>query len=305
VTTSRQHRSPELQRWIDEGSRFRFGQHSIFVREAGPERAPVLLLLHGFPTASWDWHRVWDALSADFRLVAPDFIGYGLSSKPRLHGYSVFEQAAMVEALLADRGVAEAHVLAHDYGGTVAQELLARYEDRLAGGEPGLWLRSVIWLNGGLFPELHRPRLVQKLLAGPFGALVSLLMTRRSFGASLAGVFAPTTRPSGAQLDDFWALLAHDGGNRIGHRLIGYIAERARHRERWVGATQTSRVPRRFVNGLLDPVSGAHMVARYRELVVVADVVELAGVGHYPQVEAPDRVLQACREFWRRIAALR
>ena len=78
-----------------------------------------------------------------------------------------------------------------------------------------------------------------------------------------------------------------------------------RHRERWVGATQTSRVPRRFIDGLLDPVSGAHMVARYRELVVVADVVELAGVGHYPQIEAPDRVLQACREFWRRIAALR
>jgi pimeloyl-ACP methyl ester carboxylesterase len=288
VSGSQPRRSPALQRWLDAGTRFRFGEHSIFVREAGPERAPVLLLLHGFPTASWDWHRLWDALSADFRLIAPDFIGYGFSSKPRAHDYSVFEQAAMLEALLADRGAAE-----------------ARYEGRLAGGEPGLWLRSVVWLNGGLFPELHRPRLVQKLLAGPLGGLVAWSMTRRRFGASFAGVFAPAARPSAAELDDFWALLAHDHGHRIGHRLIGYLAERARHRERWVGATQTSRVPRRFIDGLLDPVSGAHMVARYRELVVVADVVELAGVGHYPQIEAPDRVLQACREFWRRIAALR
>ncbi|HQX24709.1 MAG TPA: alpha/beta fold hydrolase [Pseudomonadota bacterium] len=305
MSAPRQRCSPALQRWRDAGTRFRFGAHSIFVREAGPERAPVLLLLHGFPTASWDWHRMWDALAADFRLVAPDLIGYGYSSKPRAHDYSVFEQAAMVEALLADRGVAEAHVLAHDYGDTVAQELLARYEGRLAGGEPGLWLRSVIWLNGGLFPELHRPRLVQRMLAGPLGALVSLLMSRGRFGASFSSVFAPASRPSAEELDDFWALLAHDRGHRIGHRLIGYIAERVRHRERWVGATQTSRVPRRFIDGLLDPVSGAHMVARYRELVVVADVVELAGVGHYPQIEAPDRVLQACREFWRRIAALR
>jgi len=305
VSAPRQRRSPALQRWFDAGTRFQYGGHSIFVREAGPERAPVLLLLHGFPTASWDWHRLWDALSADFRLIAPDLIGYGFSSKPRAHDYSVFEQAAMLEALLADRGVAEAHVLAHDYGDTVAQELLARYEGRLAGGEPGLWLRSVIWLNGGLFPELHRPRLVQRMLAGPLGALVSLLMSRGRFGASFSSVFAPASRPSAEELDDFWALLAHDRGHRIGHRLIGYIAERVRHRERWVGATQTSRVPRRFIDGLLDPVSGAHMVARYRELVVVADVVELAGVGHYPQIEAPDRVLQACREFWRRIAALR
>lgn len=297
--------SAALQRWHAAGTRFRFGAHEIFVREAGPAQAPVLLLLHGFPTASWDWHRLWDALSADFRLVAPDLIGFGYSSKPRGHQYSVFEQAGMLEALLADRGVAEMHVLAHDYGDTVAQELLARHEGRAAGGEPGLWLRSLVWLNGGLFPELHRPRPVQRLLAGPFGALASLLMTRRSFGASFSTVFAPQTRPSAAELDDFWALLAHDGGHRLGHRLIGYIAERQRHRERWVGATQTSRVPRRFIDGLVDPVSGAHMVARYRELVVAADVVELAGVGHYPQVEAPDRVLQACREFWRRIGALR
>lgn len=297
--------SAALQRWHASGTRFRFGAHEIFVRETGPAQAPVLLLLHGFPTASWDWHRLWDALSADFRLVAPDLIGFGYSAKPRGHAYSVFEQAGMVEALLADRGVAEMHVLAHDYGDTVAQELLARHEGRAAGGEPGLWLRSVVWLNGGLFPELHRPRPVQRLLAGPFGALASLLMTRRSFGASFSAVFAPQTRPSPAELDDFWALLAHDGGHRLGHRLIGYIAERVRHRERWVGATQTSRVPRRFIDGLVDPVSGAHMVARYRELVVAADVVELAGVGHYPQVEAPDRVLQACREFWRRIGALR
>lgn len=305
MSAPRPRRSPALQRWFDAGKRFQYGGHSIFVREAGPERAPVLLLLHGFPTASWDWHRLWDALSADFRLVAPDLIGYGFSSKPRAHVYSVFEQAAMIEALLADRGVAEAHVLAHDYGDTVAQELLARYEGLLAGGEPGLWLRSVIWLNGGLFPELHRPRLVQRMLAGPLGGLVSLLMSRGRFGASFSSVFAPASRPGAEELDDFWALLAHDRGHRIGHRLIGYIAERVRHRERWVGATQTSRVPRRFIDGLLDPVSGAHMVARYRELVVVADVVELAGVGHYPQIEAPDRVLQACREFWRRIAALR
>mgnify|MGYP003377880407 CR=1 FL=1 len=56
-------------------------------------------------------------------------------------------------------------------------------------------------------------------------------------------------------------------------------------------------VPVRLIAGLADPVSGAHMVARYRALVPAPDVVELAAVGHYPQLEAPDAVLAAAIEF--------
>jgi pimeloyl-ACP methyl ester carboxylesterase len=292
-----------LAAWHGAGESFEFGPHRVFFRDTRDAGKPVLLLIHGFPTASWDWHPLWDDLATAFRLVAPDLIGFGFSSKPAQHRYSIFEQARMVEALANRLGVAEAHVLAHDYGDTVAQELLARHDGRIAGGEPGLWLRSIVFLNGGLFPESHRPRPLQRLLASPLGPLLGRMLTRGRFGRSFSEVFAPATQPSREQLDAFWSLLAHGDGHRIGHRLIRYIAERREHRERWVGPLVTSRVPRRFVDGLVDPVSGARMVARYRELVPAADVVEFAGVGHYPQVEAPARVLAACREFWRRIGA--
>jgi pimeloyl-ACP methyl ester carboxylesterase len=78
-------------------------------------------------------------------------------------------------------------------------------------------------------------------------------------------------------------------------KLIGYIAERRAHRERWVGALVDTQVPIRLINGLADPVSGAHMLVRYRELVAQPNIVELPGVGHYPQVEAPDAVVHAIR----------
>jgi pimeloyl-ACP methyl ester carboxylesterase len=54
-----------------------------------------------------------------------------------------------------------------------------------------------------------------------------------------------------------------------------------------------------LINGLVDPIAGASIVARYRELVPKPDIVELADVGHYPQVEAPDRVAAAALEFFR------
>ena len=95
-----------------------------------------------------------------------------------------------------------------------------------------------------------------------------------------------------------WQLVTASDGLRVMPQLIGYMAERRSNRARWVGALVDATVPIRLVDGLLDPISGAHMVARYRELVPAPDVIELADVGHYPQVEAPERVLDAALPFF-------
>ncbi|RMH16697.1 MAG: alpha/beta fold hydrolase, partial [Gemmatimonadetes bacterium] len=50
----------------------------MFYRVGGPADAPALVLIHGFPTASWDWHLLWPKLAERFRLLAFDLIGYGL-----------------------------------------------------------------------------------------------------------------------------------------------------------------------------------------------------------------------------------
>jgi pimeloyl-ACP methyl ester carboxylesterase len=274
-----------------------YGQEIFFAeqaREPGVERA--LLLIHGFPTSSWDWHKVWDALGARFaRVIAPDLMGFGFSSKPADYAYSILDQADLVEGLLAHLGVRRVHILAHDYGVTVAQELLARHLERGAGAAPQV--DACALLNGGLFPETHRARPIQKLLLTPLGPLLSRLMSRRSFERSFSAIFGASTQPSAQELAQFWALIRRDGGTRILHRLIRYMPERIKHRERWVGALQKTRVPLRVINGPDDPVSGAHMVARYRELIPNPDTVSLPGIGHYPQTEDPAGVLKAFFEF--------
>ena len=277
-----------LDEWRRAGKTFLFDGRRIFYREDGA--GPALLLIHGFPTASWDWNRIWLDLCARFRVVAPDLLGFGFSAKPKDHAYSIFEQADVCDRLLAERGVADTHVLAHDYGDTVAQELLARHEERRFARKAGLRLRSVCFLNGGLFPEAHRARFIQRMLLGRFGPLLGRLSNERSFGRSFSAVFARKTRPSKAELREFWTLMRADDGHLIGHELIRYIPERKRNRERWVGALQKASIPLRVIDGALDPVSGAHMVERYRQLVRDADVVSLPGVGHYPQLEAPERL---------------
>ncbi len=290
-----------LDDWQRSGQEFRHRGQPIFYQDSG--QGEVVLLIHGFPTASWDWNRLWPDLSTRFRCIAPDLIGYGFSAKPRRYDYSILDQADLCERLLAARSVQCVHLLAHDYGDTVAQELLARFLERQRSGEAGLNIRSACLLNGGLFPETHRATRLQVLLNSPLGLVLSALVNRRSFCRSLAAVFGPQSQPSAAELDAFWRLARHNQGTRITHKLIRYIDERRQFRERWVGALQHATIPRRLINGPLDPVSGLHMTRRYRELIPDADIVLLDQIGHYPQVENPSGTLQAYLDFVRTATA--
>jgi pimeloyl-ACP methyl ester carboxylesterase len=271
--------------WRRAGATFEWRGQRIFHRVDGA--GDPLLLIHGFPTASWDWAPLWSRLAARHRVLALDMIGFGFSAKPRRFEYSIHAQADLLEAFLAREGVTRYRILAHDYGDTVAQELLARQRD----GHAAARIEAVCLLNGGLFPETHRPLVTQRLLASPIGPLIARFSTYRTFSASMRRIWG-NQPPNDLELRAMWMLVVENDGLAVMAQLIGYMAERRRLRARWVGALVDADVPVRLIDGVADPISGARMVARYRELVPHPDVIELAGVGHYPQLEAPDAVLE-------------
>lgn len=283
--------------WQAQGQTFSFKNHQIFFRQENTSANGAILLLHGFPTASWDWHQVWPGLAEGYGLVAPDFLGFGFSDKPKRHQYSIRQQADICEALLGQLDVKRVHLLAHDYGNTVAQELLARFEDRKAAGEEGLLIASCCFLNGGLFPETHRPKPIQRLLISPLGPLLTPFVGKSAMARTFRQIFGPNTQPTEEELDAYWELIAHNEGNKVMPRLIRYMTERAQNRDRWVGVLQNTQVPLRLIDGVVDPISGEHMVQRYEELVPSPNVIRLPGIGHYPQMEVPDEVLKYVLEF--------
>ncbi len=278
-----------LTDWRAAGKSFDSANGPVFTRSEGS--GPALLFIHGFPTASWDWAKIWPAFTPHFRCMTLDMPGFGFSAKPASAPYSISLQADLFESWLAREGVREYACIAHDYGDTVAQELLARQ-----GGNHPRMTRLVL-LNGGLFPETHKPLLLQKLLAGPIGPLIARLTTKKKFAANMRRICAAPLADT--EIDGMWTLLMHNDGLRVMPKLIGYMQERRDNRQRWVGALQRATIPVRLINGLDDPISGAHMVTRYRELIADADVIELTGVGHYPQVEAAEKVIEGAMSFLR------
>jgi len=270
-----------LDEWWAGGRRRDDG---VFTRADGDPDAPAVTWLHGFPTSSWDWAPLLAALGPGRRDVTLDFLGFGASAKPRGHDYRLVEQADLVEAVWRAHGVRETALVAHDYGVSAAQELLARRRD----GTLSVTLTAVTFMNGGLFPHLHRPIRIQKLMAGPLGPALARLTSERRFSAALREVMA--VDPGDAELHEHWRAFSRDHGNRNVHRLLGYIAERRIHEDRWVGALVEDDLPKRFVWGPEDPVSGTHVLPTIRERMPDATVHVLDGIGHYPQLEATDRV---------------
>lgn len=259
-------------------------ERHVFVRRFR-NAAPHMTLLHGFPSSSHDWHKVAPALAERYELLAPDFLGFGASDKPPEHVYSIHEQADIVEALWEIEGVAETTVVAHDYAVSVIQELLARQAPQL---------HAVHLLNGGLYPDLHRPEPVQEALLDPEqGPKISALMNEELMIGALRPTFAPGYDGAAEDSVAIWRSMYRDDGFKNAYLLIRYMTDRRRHAERWVKALERTHVPLHFVWGMLDPVSGAHMAERIVERLPKAPIDELADVGHWPALEAPDRVAGA------------
>jgi pimeloyl-ACP methyl ester carboxylesterase len=280
-----------IDAWWADGERvaLRLGdaERAIFVRRMG--KGAPMTLLHGFPSSSHDWAKVTGPLADQHALLLPDFLGFGASDKPPAHDYSLHEQADLVEALWAREGVESTVLVAHDYAVSVTQELLARRAD----GALETDIVAVHLLNGGLYPDLHRPEPIQSALLDPEqGPKISAQLTAEQLTLALAPTFAPGFDAT-ADSADIWRALSRDDGQRIAHLLIGYMSDRRRHAERWVAALETTDVPLAFVWGLLDPISGAHVAERIRARLPAARFTALPDVAHWPPLEAPERVAAA------------
>jgi pimeloyl-ACP methyl ester carboxylesterase len=282
-----------LNDWQASGNRFDYKGFPIFYHKTQGANE-TLLLLHGFPTSSHDYHKIWSPLAEKFSLIAFDMIGYGFSAKPSNFDYTTFNQADVLQALIAHLKIEKLHILAHDYGNTITQELLARAEESRLDFE----IKTICFLNGALFPETHRPIAAQKILISPLGFLFGRLISDAKFKNSLASIFGKSTQPNENELNDFSAVFKYNDGRRIAHKLIRYMSERKKYRARWVGALERMTQPFLFINGSADKVSGKHLVERFREVIPnQKNVVELAEIGHFPHFETPEIVTEKFFEF--------
>jgi len=258
--------------------------HRIFVHEQPGSGVP-LVLLHGYPSSSYDWRRLLDRLPGR-RVLCFDLLGFGLSDKPRDHVYSLHGQADLTEAVVRRLAGEPFLLVAHDMGTSVATELLARdLEGRLKAK-----LAAVLLLNGSMILERASLTLAQKVLRSRLGPLAARVSSGRFFRAQFRRIFSRAHPLSDEEAEDQWALLAHNRGHRILDRLTFYLHERVRFASRWHGALRDWPGRLELAWAMRDPVCTAAVLDAVLELRPRAPLVRFAELGHYPQIEDADAV---------------
>ena len=281
-----------LDEWKEAGEIIIHKGNEIFYRDEG--EGDVILCIHGYPSSSWDWNKIWPEITKNHRVIALDMLGFGFSSKPDDYNYSIADQTDIHLKLLKALGIKSFHILAHDFGIFLGQELVARND---LGVLNEFKVNSLCAMSGSIFPELYNPRLVQRLLLSPVGWLVQKLFTEEKFGKNLSSVFGQKTQPTKAELSSYWSLLQYNSGDKIIGKLLFYIADRKIDGNRWVEAWQETKLPVLLIIGLADPMYGAGSIERYKVLTKQKNLECLKDAGHFPQVERPAEVAAAYKVF--------
>jgi pimeloyl-ACP methyl ester carboxylesterase len=295
--------TPRVRAWRERGTDEEFRGRRIHLFARGG-RDPLLLFLHGFPSSSYDWRWLLEE-ETEHAALAPDFLGFGLSEKPRDHTYTLHWQADLVEELVArhehqtgrsspsaaERPRTTVFLVAHDMGTSVATELMARDLD----GELGMQVAGALLLNGSMVQGAASPTLAQRLLRSPAGPLVSRLSGERFFRRQFGQIFSPGHPLTQEEAEDQWTLICAGGGRTLNHKTIRYMEERFRHAGRWHSALRKWPKPLALVWGMVDPVATGKVLDAVVELRPQAPVRRFDDLGHYPQIEDPARVADALR----------
>lgn len=251
-----------------------------------------LVLFHGFPSHSLDWHALLPILSRRHRVLCLDFPGYGLSDKPTAYGYSLVDQFRITEQVLEQEGYREFDLICHDMGCSVACELFYQMQ---TGGTP-LKARRVVFLNGSVYMDMARPLFTQRLLRKRYlGPALARFASKRLFEHQFRSVFADRSLLSQEEIDAYWSSLTEK--RQIMPKLAGYMNERLRRADRWLPPLKKLSSPALILWGTEDPVAVPAIARRLHRELPDSELIWLKGIGHYPQLEAPAQVAEHIEAF--------
>ena len=268
----------------------------VFYREAGPSDGKVLLLLHGFPSSSRQYARLMDALGTRYRLIAPDYPGFGYSDAPRAASeggdfvYSFDHLADVVEKLCIALKLEQFALYMFDFGGPVGMRIAERHPE---------WITGLIVQNANAYQEGLSPtaRELIALRPGPeaeakWAQLLTLEVTRSQY---VGGTLVPErVAPDGWTLDQHF--LDQPGRKRLQVDLSLNYQSNVERYPAWQAWMRKYSPPALILwgrNDLFFPEPGAH--AYLRDLPHAQ--VHIFETGHFALEEEAPRMAPLIDEF--------
>jgi pimeloyl-ACP methyl ester carboxylesterase len=230
-----------------------YGTLNVFTVCMGNPQNPAMLLIHGYPTSSFDFAKLAKQLSGDYYLCALDTPGYGFSDKPRNgYHYSLFDDARLVDYFIRAIGLQNFTLVTHDKGDSVGLALLQIYQSYSV--KPYTINHHII-TNGNIYLPLAQLSILQKMLLNPIaGPELSSLMDGLQLANGLAGsTFTPALTMD--EVDALASIFDYQNGIQIEHDIIQYLNERQVNEVTWLETLKGSDIPTTLIWGERDAIA--------------------------------------------------
>lgn len=268
---------------------------NIFHAEFGDPEAPLLLMVHGFPTSSIDWCDVAGELSATHRVCVLDMPGFGFSDKPVGENYTLRRDSELLGYYLTEiLGASAGAVIAHDRGDSVALSFAVR----CAAGEFGFELTNLVLSNGNIFLPLSNLTDYQRKLLDPQTAPSLAAMTPQMLAVGLGqSTFTPPRGIDDPMIAALADTFAHNDGLAVMHGTIQYLVERAEYETQWLEELTALAVKTTLIWGLCDTVAPLRVAAHVWDNYLVNKPGDnefwvLPRANHYVQNDQPREFVQ-------------
>ena len=268
--------------WKSKGNFITINNNKVFVIDQGASDE-TLLILHGYPTSSYDYYKVLPELTKKYRVIIHDHLGFGFSDKPINYSYLLKDQATIALQLWKQLGINKATLLAHDYGTSVATEILARNN----ANKIDLQINQLILCNGSMHIELSQLRTIQKLLKGRFGKYIAKLTNYTIFSRNLRNVYFDRTKVTKEELQQMWQQIEYNRGKKVIHLISDYINQRHTHWNRWIGALKETDINTKIIWAKEDPVAVKAIAELLSTEIKKNELFWIEKCGHFPMLEKP------------------
>jgi haloalkane dehalogenase len=251
----------------------------------------ALLFIHGTPTWSFEWRHLIRALVPQYRCIAPDMIGFGLSDRPRDFPYTPEAHAEQLAAFVDALDLGPFTLIVHDYGGPIGLPLALRQPQRVT---------RLALINTWMWSFAEDRAMAQKgrIAGSSLGrflyrwANLSLRVIMPSAYGDRRKLTPTIQRQYLERFPDRWSR-----GAVLWPLARAILGSSSYYDSLWQQREQLRGRPALIIWGMHDTAFEPYQLARWREILPEAQVVELAEAGHWPHEEAPEQVNATLRDF--------
>jgi len=251
----------------------------------------VLFFMHGTPTWSFEWRNIVRELRSNYRCIAPDLIGFGLSDRPRKFPYTPEAHAEAIAEFVQQVGLDRFTLIVHDYGGPIALPICLRWPERV---DRLVLTNTWMWSFAG-DRDMERNARFAGSRVGRFlyrRANFSLrVLTPQSFG-DRRKLTPAIHRQYLDRFPDPWSR-----GTVLWALARALLGSSSYYDSLWAQREKLRGRPALIVWGMRDPAFRLYQLERWKQVLPEARVVELGDAGHWPHEEAPERVTEELRAF--------